>query len=215
MIPLGVNWDEFAQLPEPGGFRSRIGVDQRAKVILFVGRIHPTKGLDLLLHAFALARREVADAHLVAVGWDHGFLATARHLSHSLGVAGAVTFAGPIFGADRLAAYVDADVFAMTPPVFEETSLAALEAAASGTQCVMTRQCEIPGLEASGAGRVVECDRYAIAAALIESLQPGIPECRGRRARAMVATHFTASAVATEHERFYEEVIVQGRDGPE
>lgn len=209
LIPLGVNWDEFAQLPELGGFRSRIGVGDRAKIILFVGRIHPTKGLELLLQAFALARRQVAEAHLVAVGWDHGHLTTVRGLSRSLGVANAVTFCAPIFGADRLAAYVDADVFAITPPVFEETSLAALEAAASGTQCVLTRQCEILGLEASGAGRVVEYDREAIAAALIESLQPGVRERRGRQARAMVATRFTSSAVAREHERFYEEVLAR------
>ena len=76
--------------------------------------------------------RRVPEAHLVAVGWDHGHLDTVRRLAQSLDVANAVTFSGPVFGTDRLAAYLDADVFAITPSIFEETSLAALEAGEVG-----------------------------------------------------------------------------------
>jgi glycosyltransferase involved in cell wall biosynthesis len=129
-----------------------------------------------------------------------------------LGIQPLVTFSGPIYGPDRLAMYADADAFAITPNIFEETTLSSLEAAACGTQCVLTRQCEIPGLEEAGAGRTVECREEAIAAALVEALQPGIPEARGARARSMVEARFTVKAIAKQHERVFEEVVDATRD---
>jgi glycosyltransferase involved in cell wall biosynthesis len=208
IIPLAVPWQEFIHLPFRNLFRQQIGLDSAAKLILFVGRIHPTKGLDMLLRAFASLRQK-EKAYLAIVGWDHGHLSTIQRLRQRLGLTDAVTFSKPIFGPERLAAYVDADVFAMTPPVYEETSLAALEAAACGTQCVLTRQCEIPGLEEAGGGRIVEYDQAAIEQALLESLRPGVRERRGQRARSLVAERFTMGVIARDHERFYEEILTR------
>ena len=71
-------------------------------------------------------------------------------------------FAGPLYGSDRFTAYGDADVFCLTPRHWEETSVAALEAAACGTPVVVTEQSEIPGLDASGGGFVVPLRREEI-----------------------------------------------------
>lgn len=207
VIPLAVQWSDFATLPERGAFRRAIGLDDRARVVLFVGRINAAKNIDMLIRAFARARVRVADARLVIVGNDFGHLDHLKTGAGELGIQSLVTFSGPIYGPDRLAMYADADVFAITPNIFEETTLSSLEAAACGTQCVLTRQCEIPGLDEAGAGRTVECDEEAIAAAFVEALQPGIPESRGARARAMVEARFTVKATTEQHERFFEEVV--------
>ena len=207
VIPLGVQWSDFATLPERGAFRRAIGLDDRARLVLFVGRIHAVKNIDTLVRAFARARLRVADARLAIVGNDFGHLDHLKTAVRELGIQSLVTFSGPIYGPDRLAMYTDADVFAITPNIFEETTLSSLEAAACGTQCVVTRQCEIPGLEEAGAGRTVECDEEAIAHALVEALQPGVPEIRGARARAMIEARFTVKATTRQHERFFEEVV--------
>ena len=92
---------------------------------------------------------------LAVVGRDDGQLDELRSRFAPLFAAGAVRFAGPLYGSDRFAAYGDADVFCLTPRHWEETSVAALEAAACGTPVVVTEQSEIPGLGASGGGFVV------------------------------------------------------------
>lgn len=207
VIPLGVQWSDFETLPARGAFRRSIGLDDRAKVVLFVGRINAAKNVDMLIRAFARVHTHVGDARLVIVGNDFGHLDHLKAAVAELGIQSLVTFSGPIYGPDRLAMYADADAFAITPNIFEETTLSSLEAAACGTQCVLTRQCEIPGLEETGAGRTVECREETIAAALVEALQPGIPETRGARARSMVEARFTVKAIVKQHEDFFEEVV--------
>ena len=214
VIPLGIQWSDFATLPERGAFRRAIGLDDSARVVLFVGRIHRAKNVDMLIRAFARARVLVAEARLVIVGNDFGHLDHLKTVVRELGVQSLVTFRGPIYGPDRLAMYADADVFAITPNIFEETTLSSLEAAACGTQCVLTHQCEIPGLEEAGAGRTVQCEEEAIAAALVEALQTRVPESRGAAARAMIEARFTVKATTKEHERFFEEVVDAARRTP-
>jgi glycosyltransferase involved in cell wall biosynthesis len=208
LIPLAVNWRDYEHLPKRGQFREKLGISETDKLIVFLGRIHPTKGLQALIPAFAKVVRQIPEARLAVVGWDHGFLGQARRLAIKLDIAEQTFFPGPLYGPERFIAYVDADAFTLTPGVWEETSLAALEACACGTQCVITRQCEILGLEEAGAGKIVDYDINQIAQALIESLQDDQPRIRGEKARALVAQRFTWSAVADDHERFFHSLVV-------
>jgi glycosyltransferase involved in cell wall biosynthesis len=205
-IPLGVNWNDFETLPLRGQFRRKIGLTDKDKLILFVGRVHWTKGLQLLIPAFADVARRVPHTHLAIVGWDHGFLNRAKQITTELRLSDRVFFLEPLFGSERLLAYVDADVFALTPCVYEETSLSALEACACGTSCVITKQCTIPGLDENAAGFTVDYDREQVANALWQILQQGFSEQCGTNARRLVQERFTIAAIAKEHERFFEDV---------
>ncbi len=206
VIPLAVNWSDFASLPAPGKFRRSLGLDESHQLVVFVGRVHWTKGLQVLVPAFAQAAKLHPQARLAIVGWDHGFLTEARKAAAALGIADKVHFPGPLYGADRFHAYVDADVFALTPGVYEETSLAALEACGCGTGCVITEQCEIPGLEAAGAGRMVPYGVEPVASALNQALTGDIAVAWGDKARSMVQERFTAKIVGAMHEKFFEDV---------
>jgi glycosyltransferase involved in cell wall biosynthesis len=208
-IPLCVNWSDVASLPAPGRFRSTIGLSDREKMILFLGRIHWTKGLQLLIPAFARAASRFREARLVIAGWDHGFLSEARRMAVRHSLQDRILFVGPVTREDRFSAYLDADIFALTPPVYEETSLAALEACACGTACVITKQCEIPGLEEAGAGRMVDDDIDRIADALIDSLEGDRARMRGRNARRMVQERFTVGQVARMHLDYFHELCVE------
>ncbi len=203
-IPLGINADEFNQLPRRGIFRARVGIEPQDKVILFVGRIHATKGLDLLMRSFAEVLKVIPTARLVIVGWDQGYLARTQLLVRDLAIARNVLFSVPVYGKARLEIYVDADVFAMTPLFYEETSLAALEAAACGIPCVLTKQCEIPGLEQARGGAVVSATKERVSGAIIDCLSQGAGGIRGENARRLVFERFTTKATAIEHEFFFE-----------
>jgi glycosyltransferase involved in cell wall biosynthesis len=116
-------------------------------------------------------------------------------------------FVGPLLGKERMLAYVDADVFALSPRVFEETSLAALEAAACGVPTVLTRECEIPGLVEAGGGLVVGRSESALAAGMESLLEhPNSRSEFGHAARQAVRARFTTERIAIAHEDLFNEV---------
>jgi glycosyltransferase involved in cell wall biosynthesis len=206
-IPLCVDPGLLETLPEPGQFRRRLGIQPQSPLVVCVARLSPVKGIDLLVEAFARLRPGSDGPYLAVVGWDHGSLASLRQQASHLGVESRVKFPGPLYGDERLTAYVDADVFALTPRVYEETSLAALEAAACGVPTVLTEECEIPGLTQAGGGLEVARQADAVAAGLEALLGDG-----GRRremgglARRFVGEHFTADRVAAQHEALFREL---------
>jgi glycosyltransferase involved in cell wall biosynthesis len=207
-IPLCVDLNDFQLLPGPGTFRRRIGLTSEAYLVVCVARLSPVKGLDLLIEAFSRIEESPCGPHLALVGWDHGSGSTLKAQARRLGVDSRVHFSGPLYGDERLTAYVDADVFALSPRVYEETSLAALEAAACGRPTVLTAQCEIPGLAAAGGGLLVDRSAEAIAAELGSLLADDVRRREmGALARNHVQKHFSASAVAAQHEAVFRELI--------
>jgi len=155
--------------PPRGEFRRRIGARDGDRVLLFLGRVNRLKGLDVLIDSVEHVLGK--DTILAVVGRDDGQLEEIEQRFAPLFADGRVRFAGPVYGDDRFAAYADADVFCLTPPHWEETSVAALEAAACGTPVVVTRQADLPGLEEAGGGFVVPLNRDAIRRAVLLALE--------------------------------------------
>jgi glycosyltransferase involved in cell wall biosynthesis len=205
-IGLGVDERWFSQLPPRGQFRHAVGIDRDDPVVLFVGRLHATKGLDVLLRACATVRRTHPRLQIVLIGWDHGALRTVVRVSRALGLEQAVRVLPPAFEVARVQAYVDADVFAVSATTYEETSLAALEAVASGTPCVLTRQCEIPGLPPGG-GVVTECDPDAFAAGLSAVLTDPHRAERARFARERILAMETADHRAQAYAELFRQIV--------
>ena len=74
IIPNGIDVSYYGDLPERGSFREKYRIKDNEKVILFLGRIHKIKGVDLLVDAFSEVIRDIDDVKLVIVGPDHGYL---------------------------------------------------------------------------------------------------------------------------------------------
>jgi glycosyltransferase involved in cell wall biosynthesis len=203
-IPLCVDLSAFERLPARGLLRARLGLTESDHMIVCVARLAPVKGLNLLVEAFSKVPRSSRGPHLVLVGWDHGSLRSLQADVTRRGIAGRVHFPGALFGDNRLIAYRDADVFCLTPVVYEETSLAALEAAASGCPTVLIPQCEVPGLAEAGGGLVVRRELGPVADALTALLD----DSDGRRqmgelARAHVRQNFSVEEVGWRHEALF------------
>jgi glycosyltransferase involved in cell wall biosynthesis len=203
--PLGIDPKELLDLPARGALRSRLGISEGAPVALFVGRISELKGLDPLLRAFAIAHRTVPDARLVIVGRDDGYEKRMLELAGELSIASVVHFVGPLYGKEVLPAYVDCDLFTITPTHFEETSLASLMACAVGRPLLINDRCGVPWLDDYGAGKSVahDVDTLGQTLAALLSDRENLANM-GKSARKMVEERFLLPRVVDQLEGLYE-----------
>lgn len=161
-------------LPAFGTFRSHWAIPADVKVVLFLGRLISKKSPDLLIRAFASWRKNQGHsmrAVLVLAGPEEekSYLRELKGLSATLGVSGAVLFAGPIYNDAKWAAYRDADVFVL-PSQNENFGNTAAESAACGTPVIVTDRCGIAPIVAGRAGVVIPHDAAALESALASLL---------------------------------------------
>ena len=198
-LPLPLDLAAVPARLEPGFLRGRTGFDAGLPVVLFLGRIHRLKGLDVLVDALEPMLR-AGELGLAVVGRDDGQWPAIAAEHADLLDAGAVRFVGPLYGEERFHAYADADVFCLTPRHWEETSLASLEAAATGTPVVVTEQADVPGLAESGGGFVVPLEPGAIREAVREAVARSAE--MGPHARSLVERQHASDAVVDRLESY-------------
>lgn len=154
VVPLGLQLAEFDRTVD--GFRNRHDLADR-ELIVWMGRLVPVKGLDLLIRAFAALAQERPKAVLVLVGPDtEGYADSLHRLRAELGLApNRVMFTGLLQGQERLAVLQDADLFVL-PSYTENFALAAVEAMAMGCPVIVSSGVKIaPDIVHAGAGRMV------------------------------------------------------------
>jgi glycosyltransferase involved in cell wall biosynthesis len=180
--PNGIDLDDFRNLPTPGSFRRRSNIDEDVPMVLFLGRIHPKKGLDLLIPAFAEGAPSNAVLAIVGSGDVH-YEAELRRLVSALGIERRVRFAGFLRGRDRVAAYADSNVYVL-PSYSENFANTVLESLAAGTPVIVSDQV---GLHAEVGSSVVGGVVPATVGALTEEIRRWLTDSQRRdlaRARA-------------------------------
>ena len=217
LIPNGIHQDQFQALPDAGLFYQQFPHLRGKKLILFLGRIDPKKGLDLLAPAFATVHGVYPDAHLVLAGPDSiNFTPTVReYLADAFAQARgegethkeSVTFAGMLSGPIKYAALAAATIY-VSPSYSEGFSMSVLEGMASGLPCVITTGCNFPEAAAHQAAHVVETEVEAIATALIDCLEhPKEAKEMGDRARQFIFDHYTWENAAETLLKTYQCII--------
>ena len=140
VIPNGIDLSQYSELPLKGTFKRNFGIDDDEKIILYIGRIERSKGIDFLVQCFAhLVRNENPGLKLVIAGHDDGFLGEIKLLVDSLGISDLVLFSGVLTEKDKISAYVDSAVCAYLGQ-FEPFGLVPLEAAACGTPVIVSKE---------------------------------------------------------------------------
>ena len=138
LIPCGVDLSRFRPIGRTAA-RRELGLNGH-KVMLYVGRIEPLKGADLLLHAAASLESEEG-VQVLVVGSDaegSGEIERLHQLSDDLQLGDAVEFVGRV-PQERLALYYSAADVCVVPSFYERFGLAALESMACGTPVVASR----------------------------------------------------------------------------
>ncbi len=146
IVPPGVNLDLFHPIPRAEA-RRRIGVPENQKVILFVGRIQPLKGIDCLIRAMSLVLKkypEFKDNVCISIiggnphttsGDEQRELQRLHALKESLGVGNMVTFLGAK-NQNTLVNYYSAAQMVVMPSFYESFGMVAIEAMACGTPVI-------------------------------------------------------------------------------
>lgn len=212
VVPNGLEWGRFQTLPARGGMRSRLELGEEP-LVLFLGRLHFKKGLDLLIPAFDMLRRRVPDVRLSVVGPENDdYGRKVRGWVRERGLRKAVHFIGPLYGDDVVQAYVDADVFVL-PSYTENFGMTVIEAMACGVPVVISDQVNIhPEVKRAGAGIVTPLDPQEIAKALFTLLEERkLREKMGRAGRRLVQKRYTWDTIASALTREYERVVSAGR----
>jgi glycosyltransferase involved in cell wall biosynthesis len=194
ILPSGV---EVPNSISAGSFFARFPELTGRTILLFLGRIHPKKGVQLLCESWAAICAEYPEAHLVMVGPDtEGTQAKLERLLEEKNVAGRVTFAGMLEREDKWSALIAADVF-LLPSYSEGFSIALLEALGSGTPAIASKYCYFPELPQEGCGWVIEPERMELERALRECLAMPRGELRdmGERGARLVQDRYSWSEI--------------------
>ena len=149
IVPLGINLEEYENLPAYGKFRSKFNIGENDKLILFVGRIHEIKGLDLLLDAFndlivqsneknSLENKDCSSIKLAIVGPDDGYLVKLEEKVKEYSLEENVIITGPLYKEEKQEALVDCDLFVI-PSKYESFTTSGLEAMACSKPLVLTK----------------------------------------------------------------------------
>ena len=138
-------------------FFSRYPELRGKKLALFMGRIHPKKGCDLLIEAFAKVLAPQPGWHMVIAGPDQvGWQKKLNHRAEQLGLASRITWTGMISGAIKWGALRAAEVFVL-PSHQENFGIVVAEALAAGLPALISNKVNIwREIQADGAGIVAE-----------------------------------------------------------
>jgi glycosyltransferase involved in cell wall biosynthesis len=166
----GIELEDFAKLPALGSFIKNFPSLQGKNIVLFLGRLSPEKGLELLLSAFAKTIASIDAANrpaLVLAGPDAaGYQSKLESIIQSLSLQSHVVFTGMLSGAERCKALVDAEVTVL-PSFTENFGLVVAESVAAGTPVIVTEGVGLSALvRKAGVGSVVRYDIDALAAEL-------------------------------------------------
>lgn len=172
--------------------------------VLHLGRIHPKKGIDRLLRAWALLERLSDGWELRIVGPSEGGHAEVlERLAGELGLAN-VRFEAPLHGAAKAAAYAGAELFVL-PTLHENFGMVVAEALAQGTPVISTVGAPWQRLVTERCGWWVEHGPDPLAAALREAmaLSDGARAHMGARGRDWMRRDYSWTSIADRMDRLY------------
>ncbi|MCK4733875.1 MAG: glycosyltransferase [Methanophagales archaeon] len=206
IVPNGIDLSEYDNLPERGEFRRKYSIRDDEKIILYLGRIHKIKGIDLLVDAFAELIKVMDNVKLAIVGPDDGFLSTIKKQIEDLKVGDKILLTGRIPEKDKLGAYVDADVYVL-PSVYETFPISVLEACACGTPIIVTDRCGIANIVNNNVGYVVKYNKNPLQDTIFKILtNVELRRYFGEGGKKLVREKFSWDIVVEQLEKIYGDV---------
>lgn len=142
VIPNGLNFNEFSNSNKID-FKKEFNIKNDKKIIIYVGRLHPVKGLEYLIEAMKLIQETYPNSVLLLVGSDHGNKKNLEALIQKNNLKEKIFFTG-IVPHEKIPAYLNNSHIFVLPSLSEGFPNVILEAMASGLPIVATRVGGIP-----------------------------------------------------------------------
>ncbi|CAG1010778.1 GDP-mannose-dependent alpha-(1-6)-phosphatidylinositol dimannoside mannosyltransferase [Phycisphaerales bacterium] len=213
VIPLVFDLDSYRILPGPAAARTAYGLaDDDAPILLFLSRIHPKKGLDVLIRAAGVLARGGVDFRLVVAGsGESGYEREMADLAAQQKLGDRCRFVGLVVGPTKVSLYQAADL-TVIPTSQENFGFVFIESLACGTPVVTTRGVDIwPELLRSGGATIADAEPRELAEAL-QSLLRDRAALRqsGEQGRAWVLGSMDPSSIARRFRQCYARAVGAG-----
>ncbi len=180
---------------------------QDSPYILFMGRLNPIKGPDLLLRAFILVKDRLTQFHLVFAGPDGGMLSTLRELAEREGITDRVHFLGYVEGSVKTVIYHQAKLL-VVPSRHEAMSIVALEAGVCGTLVMLTDQCGFADVQLVDPRLEVPASLEGIATGLVTLLEcPETVDLINPKWKQFVKNHYSWDSIIIQIINLYKQII--------
>lgn len=211
VIPNGVRVPAAAP-PPPAPWAGKVG--DGARVLLFLGRLHPKKNVHGLLAALARVKAScgLGNWQTVIAGWDQaGYGVELTALVRELALAADVVFLGPVYGEKKDAALRNASAFVL-PSFSEGLPMAVLEAWSYGLPVAMTPACNLPEGFAGRAAYEIAAEPETLPHDLAAFLSYSEAEhsAMGERGLDLVRTRFSWEQAATRFTTVYQWLLGGG-----
>jgi len=208
IIPNGIEVSDYAEGESRDALERRFPKLRGRLWVLFIGRIHPIKGLAQLVVAFARVHQHYPEALLVIAGPDEkGHRREIEALVQQHGLSNHVLFTGSVLGKEKVGLLQNADIFVL-PSYSEGFPLAVLEALACKLPIVLTANCHVPEVAESCAGIEVRNSALELEKAICELLSdPLMRKQMGENGYRLVQERFTWDRIASMTTHLLVEVI--------
>jgi glycosyltransferase involved in cell wall biosynthesis len=205
VVPNGIDISEYSKMPPKGSFKKKFSISEEEKIILYIGRVHQSKGLNSLVEAFSIVVKELKNTRFVVVGPNDGYATTFSNLVSTFGLKDNVLLTGFLEKKDKLAALRDSDVFVTTS--FYGFPMTFLEACVAGCP-IVTGTDELNWVH-DNVGLVTENSPSMLARAILRILNDDATRERFRKNCKLTIRDFCISKVVSQLEKVYEAALLQ------
>jgi glycosyltransferase involved in cell wall biosynthesis len=204
----GIDGGTQTLLSARGTFRAKWNIRPEEPLILFLSRLIPRKGADILIEAFARVCPE--SGHLVVAGpeGESGYRAYLERCAKESGVAARVIFTGPLYDEEKKALFTDADLFVL-PSRYENFANAPAEAMSCGIPVIITNACGIRSLVDGQAGLVIAPERDALIEALGSLIHDKALYARFKGGCRRVVDQLSWNRLTEQMEGYYDDVLAE------
>lgn len=193
-------------------FKVKYNIPQDKKVLLYLSRITPKKGLDMLFRAISSMHHKFSDWVVVIVGNDEfGFLNDLREMLKQLRLEHLVWFVEPQFGDAKYDAF-DAANFFVLPSYSEGSPMVVVEALAYGLPVITTKASSWGDLDYYACGFWVEIEEYAMRDALLSmvNLTEIDLEIYSQNAKRLIQDKYTWEKISKKTNLLYNWLVNKG-----
>jgi len=212
VIPNGVSDSWLSSKADGAKFRRGFSIPSAKRILLFLSRIHPKKGLFLLFEAMAELRPELADWLLIIAGPDQiGHRQELERSAGHLGIDPYIKFVGPLSGQMKRDAFDSAKLFVL-PTHSENFGIVVAEALGAGLPVLTTRGAPWGELAKERCGWWTDIKPEALQEALFQAIRMTDSElaAMGERGRQLVSAKYTWRAAAQKAVVLYSWLLGDG-----
>ena len=190
---------------------TQVPLSEHRMRLLFLGRLHPIKGIEMLLQSWQELQDRHQDWELLVVGEGAPAYVRSLHERARQLQLERVRFAGPAFGSEKRRLYLSSDLFVL-PTKTENFGMAIAEALAHALPVITTRGAPWPGLVTHRCGWWVERSQSEMVAALdlAMGVERQVLESMGQRGRQWMLSDFDWRSIAGQTRAVYQWLLAGG-----